>query len=75
MTILQIAITFSIGLFTTILFCLAVFAIVQMSKAEAMPQQLKIAILSFCSVLLIYLVGLISVNALGGYSGLSTLIK
>jgi hypothetical protein len=75
MTIAQFGVTFAIGICMTLLIFLVVYSWVQLAVNNNIHISIRIAGAITVFLALSYLIGIILVNALGGYTGLAELLR
>ncbi len=75
MVIVQIMITFAVGVVATLIVIATVTGLISFGSNENIKVRIRVVGIGVIGLLMSYLIGLIVVSALGGYYGLSELLR
>jgi len=75
MLIVQIMITFTVGVVATLIVIATVTGLISFGSNENIEVRIRVIGIGAIGLLMSYLIGLIVVSALGGYYGLSELLR
>ena len=74
MTIIQIVITLGIGTLSAVILGIAIVLMYQISQITQVSQKIRATTIIALISIMVYLIGIVVVNALGGFYGLAELL-